>query len=213
MERLEKVRSRLAKIQCGPLPQSHHNIRGVDPHVFAPVVLSVMNECTRVLQGLVPSVHRPSLVAPEVELEEAMSLPVAKAVALMTTFRLERETPVMALKVEDPPDFEAPPSRIDPVSDGLLCPALIHKIRGGKRAEVRLGRQRKPPEWDAASPPVHNVEILTRPDNISKPRILLMLPRPSHSHPRGVRWRHYCHLHVCPYFSPPSDGPRLRYFR
>ena len=218
LKKLEVVRGRLAKIQCGPFPLSPHNINGVDPHVFAPFVVSVMNECSRVIQGLVPSVHRPNWIVPDVELDEALSLAVAKAVGYMATHRLEKETPVMALKDEDLPDFEAPPDpRIDPKADALAHPGLLHKSGGHKRAKVRIGRRRKPPEWDAASPPVHNVEMLTRPDTITKPRELVKMPSPSYPHPRGERWRHYLHLHGVPYISPAAtSGPggyRRRFFR
>ena len=218
MEELEKVRSLLAKIQCGPLPRSAHNIRDVDPHVLAPVVVSVTIECTRVLQGLTPSVHRPNLVAPEVELQEAMALPLAKAVAHMSTFRLENETPVMARKYVNPPDFEVPSARVDPVSDCLIIKALLRKCREGpRRPTVRLERRRPTPEWDAADPPVHNIEMITREENISAPRELLRLPNPSYTHPDGERWRHYLHLHSRPYFSMPAvsraDERELRYFR
>ena len=218
MRQLEEVRGRLAKIQCGPLPFSPHNIKGVDPHVLAPVVVSVMNECSRVLQGLVPSVHRPNWIVPEVELNEALALPVAKAVAFVATFRLERTTPVMAQKPEDLPDFDQPPDPlIESTAHALVFSDLVRKKKGSKRATVRLGRRRAPPEWDAATPPVHNVLMLDRPETISKPRVLMGLPDPYYPHPRGERWRHYCHLHGIPYFSPPatpgSGGHRLRYFR
>ena len=218
MEKLERVRSRLARIQCGPLPRSNHNISDVDPHVFAPVVVSVLIECTRILQGLTPSVHRPNLIVPEIELLEAMALPLAAAVAHMSTFRLENETPVMAQKYVHPPDFAAPPDRVDPASDCLLIKALLRKCRKGPgRPLARLEKRRPTPEWDAAKPPVHNIDMITREENIGAPRELLLLPNPNYPHPDGLRWRYYAHLHSRPYFSVSARsgvvGMPLRYFR
>ena len=218
MKKLEEVRGRLAKIQCGPLPFSPHNIKGVDPHVLAPFVVSVMNECSRVLQGLVPSVHRPNWIVPDEELDEALSLAEAKAIGYMATHRLEVETPVLALRVENLPDFEPPSApRIDPENDVQVFQGLIPKSKGHKRATVRLERRRKPPEWDAASPPVHNIEMLTKLDTITQPRELVKMPDPWYTHPRAKRWRHYFHLHGVPYISPSSTsgpgGRRRRFFR
>ena len=218
LARLEVVRGRLAKIQCGPLPTDTNNIVGVDPHVLAPFLVSVMNECSRIVAGLSLSFHRQKWGVPEVELEEALSLPVAKAVGFLSTFRLERTTPVMAQKHEDYPGYEEPPaSPIEPQVDVLGHPELLRKHKGPKRPKIRLKRRRAPPEWDAASPAVHNVEMLTRPETISRPRELLGLPDPWYPHPLGERWRHYCHLHGIPYFSPSatsgSGGYRRRFFK
>ena len=218
MAKLEKVRGRLARIQCGPLPRSDHNISDVDAHVFAPVVVSVLIECTRILRGLTPSVHRPNLIVPEVELQEAMALPLAAAVAHMAAFRLDNETPVMAQRYEHPPDFSAPPSRIDPASDSLLIKALLRKCREGpRRLRARLEKRRPTPEWSAARPPVHNIDMVTREENIGAPRELLLLPNPNYPHPDGLRWRYYAHLHSRPYFSVSARsgvvGMPLRYFR
>ena len=218
MARLEKVRSRLAKIQCGPHPRSDHNIGDVDAHVFAPVVLSVMLECTRILQNLTPSVHRPNLIVPEVDLQEASAIPLAAAVGHMAAFRLNHETPVMAQRFEDPPDFAAPPFRFDPVSDSLLIKGLFRKCRRGpKRSGARLEKRRPPPEWDATRPPVHHIDMVLRGENIIAPRVFLLLPDPFYSHPYGFRWRYYAHLHGRPFFSI-AEGMTLetmprRYFR
>ena len=218
--KLEIVRGRLAKIQCGPLPTSPHNIEGIDPHVLAPYLVSVMTECSRVVAGLGLSFHRQKWGVPEVELEEALSLPVAKAVGFLATFRLARMTPVMAQKPENYPaclDDQKPASPIEPKVDALDHPDLFRKNKGPKRPTIRLWRRRAPPEWDAAFPPVHSVAMLTRPETISEPRELMKLPDPEYPHPLGERWRHYCHLHGIPYFSPPatpgSGGHRRRYFR
>ena len=208
----------MARIQCGPLPRSDHNISGVDAHVLAPVVLSVLLECTRILQNLTPSVHRPNLIVPEVELQEALALPLAAAVGHMAAFRLNHETPVMAQRFEHPPDFSAPPSRIDPASDGLLIKGLLRKCRAGpKRPRARLEKRRPPPEWDATRPPVHHIDMVTREENISAPREFLLLPSPFYTHPDGLRWRYYAHLHGRPYFSVSAGsslvGMPLRFFR
>ena len=218
-EQLEEVRARLAKVQCGPLPSNDHNIVGVDPHVLSASLVSVMNECSRIVSGLGFSYHRPTWPS-EVELEETLSLPVAQAVGFRSTFHLEWKRPIMAQKYMDYPGYQQPTSPpIDPKGDALLHPELA--IKHKKKPKVRLLRRRAPPEWDAAYPPVNNVEMLTRPETISEPREFLALPNPRFERPLGERWRHYCHLHGIPYFStaklvpsqPVSGDYRLRTFR